>query len=346
VGNQDISGILNFINARAAFALSQLPTATAFAITSNAGNNFGTSNSTVTIAGTAPISVKDIQVNGLLYPITWTSSTAWTISVPLFAGTNLLNIRGIDNRANILSNAFDTVTVTNTGPGALARIVINEWMADNKAPGGFPDPADGAFQDWFELFNPNTAEVNLSGYYLTDNLSQPAKWRIPTNTIIAPRDFLVVWADGQTTQNFGVPGTQLHASFQLNNGGEAIGLYAPDGLTAQWTVDFGSQFENASQGFYPDGNTNALYFMTDFSPGAPNRLPAPMRITAISLADGIITLTWTSTPGRTYRLEFKNDLADPEWTLLQEVPATALKTSTTDFFIFGTTRFYHIRELE
>jgi len=265
--------------------------------------------------------------------------------VPLFAGTNLLNIRGIDNYARILSNAFDTITVTNTGPGALARVVINEWMADNKSPGGVPDPADGAFPDWFELFNPNTAEVNLSGYYLTDNFSQPAKWRIPTNTIIAPRGFLVVWADGQTTQNSGVPGTQLHASFQLNNGGEVIGLYAPDGLTAQWTVDFGNQYPNASQGYYPDGNTNSLYFMTDFTPGAPNHLPAAMRITAISLAEGIITLNWTSIPGRTYRLEFKNELAGAEWTPLQEIPATALNSSATDALVSGTARFYQVTEL-
>src|SRR5206468_522196 len=51
IGGQDLSGILNFINARSAFALGQLPTATSFAITSNNGNNFATSNSTVNLSG-------------------------------------------------------------------------------------------------------------------------------------------------------------------------------------------------------------------------------------------------------------------------------------------------------
>src|SRR5439155_9961119 len=49
VGSHDLTSIQNYINARAASALGQLPTTTPFAITSNNGNNFGTSNSTVTI---------------------------------------------------------------------------------------------------------------------------------------------------------------------------------------------------------------------------------------------------------------------------------------------------------
>ena len=121
------------------------------------------------------------------------------------------------------------------------RLFAAEWMADNAGPDGFPDPADGLFQDWFELFNPNSSDFNLSGYYLTDNLSQPSKWRIPTNTVIRAGRFLLVWADNQTNQNNGQPGSDLHAAFQLNAAGEAIGLFAPDGLTAQSTVVFGSK---------------------------------------------------------------------------------------------------------
>src|ERR1051325_616331 len=146
----------------------------------------------LTLTGTAPISVSIIEVNGVSYPINWTSSTAWTLTVPLFGGTNRLAVQGVDNSGNRPANFLDTITVTNSGPGALQPVVINEWMADNAGPGGVADALDGLFQDWFELFNPNTNAFNLSGYYLTDNFSQPTRWRIPTNTVIGPRGFLLV----------------------------------------------------------------------------------------------------------------------------------------------------------
>src|SRR5439155_10757645 len=69
VSGQDLSGILNFVAARASFVLGQLPTATAFAITSNGGTNFALTNSTVTLTGTSPIQVKTIEVNHTLYVV-------------------------------------------------------------------------------------------------------------------------------------------------------------------------------------------------------------------------------------------------------------------------------------
>jgi hypothetical protein len=315
VAGQDVSDILNHITARVRTVLSQLPTNTTFAITSNGGNDFGTSNSTVTIAGTAPIQVKTIEVNGVPYPVTWTSSTNWTLTVPLGSGTNLVGLQGIDNSGNRMTNALDTITVTNTGPSALQPVIINEWMADNAGPNGLADPADGLFQDWFELFNPNANGFNLSGYYLTDNLSQPTKWRIPPNTVIGARNFLLVWADNEPHQNSGLAGSDLHAGFQLNAGGEAIGLFAPNGVTPQSTVRFGQQVENISQGLFPDGDTNAIFSMT-ITPRAANTLSGPLQITEISFDTSNVRLIWSAIPGRTYRVEYKDDLSAPTWNLL------------------------------
>ena len=98
-------------------------------------------------------------------------------------------------------------------------------MADNKGPGGFPDPADSLFQDWFELYNPNPGPVNLGGFYLTDDLAAPTKFLIPTNTLIAAHSFLLVWADEEAEQNSLVNG-DLHVNFKLHGGGEAIALFA------------------------------------------------------------------------------------------------------------------------
>src|SRR6185503_20117525 len=158
--------------------------------------------------------------------------------------------QGKNRKNGPIATAVDTITVTNNGSGSPLPVTINEWMADNAGPFGFPDAQDGLYQDWFELYNPNTNAVNLAGFFLTDNLSQPTKWQIPAGTTIPSRGFLLFWADNETAQNATSTNGHLHAGFQLNNGGEAIGLYSPGGI-AQHTVVFGRQFENVSQGLYP-----------------------------------------------------------------------------------------------
>ena len=75
---QDFAGHLSFIIQRANLISSQVNSAApnaAFAITSNSGNNFATTNNTITLVGTAPLAVKTIEVNGIRYPLTWTSTT-------------------------------------------------------------------------------------------------------------------------------------------------------------------------------------------------------------------------------------------------------------------------------
>jgi hypothetical protein len=268
------------------------------------------------------------------------------VSVPLFGTTNLLALQGIDNYGNKVGNAVDTIMVTNTGNSAPRPVVINEWMSDNAAPDGLADPLDGLFQDWFELFNPNTNAVNLSGFYVTDNLSQPTKWRIPTNTFIASHGFLLVWADNQPEQNS--PGTNghLHASFQLNNSGEAIGLFAPD-ATPHSSVIFGGQFQNISQGLFPDGNTNAVYFMTNFTPRFENSLAGALRFTQISVSEGMVTLRWASLSGRFYQVQFKTNFSDGVWNPLGPgIRATDESTIISDLIGANNQRVYRVVRIE
>jgi len=343
---QNFASHLAFLVQRAGIVTSSVNSLVpnvAFSITSNGGNNFGTTNSFLALSGNASLAIKSIEVNGIAYPIIWTSTTAWRVNVPLFSGTNLLSVQGVDRNDAPLANAVDTITVTNNGPGALLPVVINEWMADNAGPGGFPDPVDGLFQDWFELFNPNTNAVNIGGFFLTDNLEQPTKWRIPTNTILAPLGFLLVWADNETNQNGLGPYGDLHARFQLNNEGEEIGLFAPDGAE-QSRVMFDAQAENVSQGLYMDGNgVGGHHFMTNFTPRLPNSLAGPLKLTEVSLSMGGVSLRWNSAPGRAYRVEFKDTLSDALWTPLgTEVTAAGATTVLLDDTAAGAQRFYRV----
>jgi hypothetical protein len=154
---------------------------------------------------------------------------------------------------------------------------------------------------------------NLSGYCLTDDFSNTTKWRIPTNTIIPAHGFLLVWADNKTNLNGLSTNGDLHANFQLSKDGESIGLFTPDGVTAQSTIVFGSQMQNISQGRYADGPNGTIYFMGNFTPRAANVLPA-LQFTAISVTNGIANLSWAAVPAETYRLQYKTNLADALWT--------------------------------
>ena len=141
-------------------------------------------------------------------------------------------------------------------------LYINEFMADNDAFIEDPDEA-GAYEDWVELYNPGTESVDLSGMYMTDDLTDPVQWQIPAGMTIDAGGYLVVWADKDTDQG------DAHAAFKLSTDGEAIGLYNIDGATLIDSIEFGVQTTDISYGRYPDGTDNWVSMATP-TPGAAN----------------------------------------------------------------------------
>jgi len=71
------------------------------------------------------------------------------------------------------------------------------------------------------------------------------------------------------------------------------------------------------------------------------------RITHLALADGAATITWTALPEKSYRVQFKLHLDDPEWTDLSgDVKASTSSASTTDSTVGpGSQRFYRVIKL-
>jgi hypothetical protein len=319
------NGPLDYLVQRADYLRSTLPLNTPFAITLNSGNNLTTGNSNVTLTGTAPLPVGTIAINGQIYTPTWTTLTNWSVPITLPARVNPLSVQGLDDRLQPIAGAVDSIVITNIGALALKPIVINEWLADNSAPGGFFDPVGARYSDWIELFNPNPVPINVGGYLLSDSLAQPGKWSIPTNTVIAASGFLLVWADGLTNLNT-AGATVLHADFQLAKGGEAIVLLLPDGRP-QHAITFGPQAANIAQGLYPDGETNTVVSLPDWTPRAPNRTgqPAAPQVGVQAVPnERALAFTISTLVRRTYRLEYKDDLNAPLW-----LPAAPNQTATT-----------------
>jgi hypothetical protein len=154
---------------------------------------------------------------------------------------------------------------TNDASPRPVQLYINEWMAANG--GVLLDPADNDTDDWIELYNPSDLAVNLSGYFLTDDATRPDKFQIPSGTAIAPRGYLLFWADEETNQDR--PDREVHVNFKLSADGEVIQLYSPR-LTLIDGVTFGPQTNNVSQGRCPDGSANIVYFVsTNAAPPTP-----------------------------------------------------------------------------
>ena len=148
------------------------------------------------------------------------------------------------------------VTPRGTNIARFVDLFINEWMAGNT--NSLADPADGHYDDWFEIYNAGSEAVDLGGFLLTDSPGNSAQYyRVPTNGqyVIPARGFLLVWADNEPNQN-SADQIDLHAGFQLSKSGEQIALYGPDARTLIDMVSFGPQTDDISEGRFPDGAPN------------------------------------------------------------------------------------------
>ncbi|RLC75363.1 MAG: hypothetical protein DRI61_15030, partial [Chloroflexi bacterium] len=143
-------------------------------------------------------------------------------------------------------------------------LTINELMASNSST---RQDEHGEYDDWIEIYNPKDIPVDIGGMYITDNLDNPTKWRIPDDapaeTTISPQGYLLIWADGQPEQG------PLHLDYNLEKGGEEIGLFDSDGSTLIDSVIFDQQATDISFGRYPNMGSN-WHFYDSPTPGAEN----------------------------------------------------------------------------
>jgi len=166
----------------------------------------------------------------------------------------------------------------------LKSLSTKSWQITNAF---IEDPDEvGAFEDWIELYNPGSASIDLTGFYLTDDSTDPKKWQFPTGSTIDAGGELVIWADNDTGQG------DTHPSFKLSAGGEIVALYNIDGTTLVDSVTFGAQTTDISYGRFTDG-TNNIISMTTPTPGAANISQAlVVSATDVSVTEGL-TNTFT-----------------------------------------------------
>ena len=153
--------------------------------------------------------------------------------------------------------------------------LINEFVASNSD--SLIDD-NGNSSDWIELFNAGDQSVNLVGYSLTDDVTDPTKYVLPSTTL-SPGEYLVVFAGDDADPS---SGTDLYTGFGLSSGGEYLGLYSPTGDVlsefAEGGGDYPAQFSDVSYGFVNDGLFSDVSYFSTPSPAAAN----------INAVDGVV----------------------------------------------------------
>jgi hypothetical protein len=168
-----------------------------------------------------------------------------------------------------------TMTLFSGLAAAQGTPIISEFMAANtsRAPlsqGELLDK-DGESSDWIEIWNPSPASVSLEGWFLTDNLANPTKWRFPA-VELAPGGFLIVFASGKNERD---PAEELHTNFALAAGGESVALVGPDETIVHAYADYPPQFADISYGMSsPEAN---LQTQTTLVPEALSQGADPSR---------------------------------------------------------------------
>ena len=156
-------------------------------------------------------------------------------------------------------------------------VVINEFMADNED--SVTDNA-GENDDWIELYNKGNEQIDLSGYFMSDDEGNITKWQFPENTIIEPDGYLIIWADEDEDQ---ASAEELHADFKISAGGEILLLVNPDEEIID-QIEFDEQQEDISFARIPNG-TGDFQFRTetfnannDNSTTATSSVPKPVAL--------------------------------------------------------------------
>ncbi len=92
-------------------------------------------------------------------------------------------------------------------------VIVNELMSSNST---VLQDEDGEYSDWIEIHNPTSSTINLNGFTISDDLTEPQKWTFP-NIDLSADEYLIVFASDENRTS-----GELHTNFKISSSGETI----------------------------------------------------------------------------------------------------------------------------
>ena len=328
----------------------------------NSGNSFTASLGTMTNGGTAKVTILAMAA----------TAGQWTNSATVSAATTDTNVANNiaaasitispASRSLVLGTISDftileksTLTFTNNAAETGLSGPTLTFSLSNAPVGATIDGSSGVFT-WTptEAQGPSTNQIMT---IVTDNGTPPMSTTQSFNVTVLESNEPPVLAPvanralhaGMTLSvtnpatDSDIPVNSLTFSLDSAPAGAAID---PNTGVFSWTPD--SSFANTS-------NTVRVV-VTDYNPWAVNAqhlsvsnsftvsvMPPPTFSTSPVISNGLFTFTWSSISGQTYRVQYKTNLLDTNWTdLPPDVTAHDVTASKTDSTAFDGQRFYRI----
>jgi hypothetical protein len=216
------------------------------------------------------MSMGSVQVNSILinpslpgvshdvYP--WVGDYIDSLTVPLIAvpkpGYRFVEWLGTGIETDTIfwnASGDSTFTAIFEEDAEFKPVLINEVMLSNAT--NYMDNY-GDYDDWLELYNPNSSIMDLSGCTLEKN---GTVWTIPNNTKIDANGYLIFWHDKETYQG------KDHVNFKLSNQIDTVFLYDANGLEMS-QIRYPVIPTDESYGRYPNGSDT----FSSFSSPTPN----------------------------------------------------------------------------
>ncbi len=211
-----------------------------------------------------------IQINNLyiakslsgvndLFPFPWTGQYFSGVSFPLTAvskrGYKFDSWTGIPSASYALTinTTADTIIAANfvLDPNFIEPM-INEVLSVNHY--NHLD-AFGQHEDWIEIYNKNPYPITLENYFLSDDISNPTKYRLKARneSVIPANGYQVFFASEERNRG------PEHTNFKLSKN-ETLFLIAPDSTTISDEIDIPDLSEDESYGSYPNGSATRVIF--------------------------------------------------------------------------------------
>ena len=224
---------------------------------------FGLQESKDVLFSTTPVDAGNVYVNGIeliSYPTTIPLFPELPIAVKaeqrvgyswsdwIFSGDVIVSSEKKTEEINMPS--ITAINANFSEASLYEKLFINEVLANNTS-----DTTDefDEHDDWIELYNASESEVDLTAFYLSDDILDLTKWKIgngePAETIIGSKSHYLLWADGTPVQG------KDHANFKVSANGESIYLSTieeSDTITID-QMEIPSQISDVSFGRETDG---------------------------------------------------------------------------------------------